>query len=97
MMLSLGHAQVLGPRNMNHVHHLKQVDKKGTVRVVKKTMASMLEYLRWNDERIFQSVWEKEDESALVFFSNVILDIQAYVDNWMTCPAANICWFLVKK
>jgi len=54
-------------------------------------------YLRWNDERVFQSIWEKEDGSALVFFSNVIQDIQAYVHNWMTWPAANIHWFLIKK
>ena len=40
---------------------------------------------------------EKEDGTALVFFSNVIHDIQTYVNNWMTCPAPNIHWFLIKK
>ena len=45
----------------------------------------------------FQSVWEKEDGTALAFFSNVIPDIQTYVDNWMTCPAPNIHRFLTKK
>ena len=32
MMLSLGHAQVPGLRNIHHVHRLKQVDKMGKVR-----------------------------------------------------------------
>ena len=36
MMLSLGQAQVPGPRNINHVHYLGQVDKQGKVRVVKR-------------------------------------------------------------
>ena len=60
-------------------------------------MAGLLDYLRWNDERVFQSIWEKEDGTALVFFSNVIQDIQTHVNNWMTCPAPNIHWFLIKK
>ena len=38
-----------------------------------------------------------EDGSVMAFFSNVILDIETYVDNWMMCPAANIHWFLIKK
>ena len=84
MMLSLGQAQAQGLRNIHHVHRLKQVDKQGKARVINKTMAGVLDYLRWNDERVFQSIWEKEDGSALVFFSNVIQDIQAYVHNWMT-------------
>ena len=42
-------------------------------------------------------MWELEDGSVLVFFSNVILDIETYVDNWMTCPAAQLYWFLLKK
>ena len=58
MMLSLGQAQVPGLRNINHVHQLGQVDNQGKVRVVKKTMASVLEYLRWNEEKVFQSIWE---------------------------------------
>ena len=33
----------------------------------------------------------------MAFFSNVILDIETYVDNWMMCLAANIHWFLIKK
>ena len=52
-MLSLGHAQVQGLRNIHHVHCLKQVDKMGKVRVIKKTMAGVLDYLRWNEERVF--------------------------------------------
>ena len=45
----------------------------------------------------FQSIWEKEDGTALVFFSNVIQDIQTYINNWTTFPAPNIHWFLIKK
>ena len=60
-------------------------------------MASVLVYLRWEDERVFQSVWECEDRLVLAYFSNVIKDIETYVDNWMMCPAANINWFLIKK
>ena len=75
MMLSLGHAQVPMLRNIHHVHRLKQVDKMGKVRVIKKTMAGLLDHLRWNEEIVFQSVWEKEDDTALVFFSNIIQDI----------------------
>ena len=75
MILSLGHAQVPGLRNIHHAHHLKQVDKRGKVRVIKKTMAGLLDHLRWNEEIVFQSVWEKEDDTALVFFSNIIQDI----------------------
>ena len=66
-------------------------DKRSKVRVIKKTMAGV------NEERVFQGDWEKEDGTALTFFSNVIPDIQKYVDNWMTCPASNIHWFLIKK
>ena len=44
-------------------------------------MASILDYLKWDEERVFQSVWELEDGSVLVFFSNAILDIKTYVDN----------------
>ena len=32
-----------------------------------------------------------------MFFSNVILDIETYIDNWMRCPAAQIYWFMFKK
>lgn len=85
MMLSLGQAQVPGLRNINHVHYLRQVDKKAMSGWQKRPwLACWNMYLRWNDERVFQSIWEKEDGSALVFFSNVIQDIQAYVHNWMT-------------
>ena len=66
MMLSLGQAQVPGLRNINHVHHLRQVDKQVKVRVVKKTMTGVLEYLRWNEERVFESIWEKGGGSALL-------------------------------
>ena len=97
MMLSLGQAQIPGLRNVNQVHHLKQVDKKGKVRVVKKSMASILDYLRWDDERVFQSSWVMEDGTMIVLFSNVIKDTKAYVTNWMMCPAANIHWFLGKR
>ena len=98
-MLSLGQAQVPGLRNINQVHHHRQVDKQGRVRVIKKNIAGVLEYLRWNEEKRknFQSIWEMEDGTVLVFFSNVIQDIQSYVNNWMTCPTANIYWFLIKK
>ena len=41
MMLSLGQAQVPGLRNIHHVHRLKQVDKLGKIRVIKKTMAGV--------------------------------------------------------
>ena len=60
-------------------------------------MASILDYLKWDDEKVFQSVWEMEDGSVLAFFSNVIQDIETYVDNWMMCPAANLYWFLIRK
>ena len=46
MMLSLGQAQVPGLRNINYVHHLRQVDKQGNVRVIKKNMVGVLDYLR---------------------------------------------------
>ena len=42
-------------------------------------------------------MWEVEDGSVLAFFSNVIPEIETYVDNWMMCPAANLYWFLIKK
>ena len=44
-------------------------------------MASELGYLRWEDERVFQNVWEYKDGSVLAYFSNVIKDIEIYVDN----------------
>ena len=94
MMLSLGQAQVPGLRNINHAHRLKQVDKQGKVRVIKNTMAGVLDCLRWNEERVFQRIWDKKDGTALIFFSNVIQDVQTYVNSSMTCPAPNIHWFL---
>ena len=60
-------------------------------------MAGVLEYPRRNEERVFRSIWEKELGTVLVFFSNVIQDIQTYGNNWMTFPAPNIHWFLTKK
>lgn len=33
----------------------------------------------------------------MVLFSNLIKDIEMYVNNWIMCPAANIHWFLIKK
>ena len=97
MMLSLGQAQIPGLHNANKVHHLRKMDKNGKVRIIKKSVAGILEYLKWEEEKVFQSVWELEDGTVLVFFSNVILDIETYVDNWMPCPTAQIYWFLVKK
>ena len=97
MMLSLGQARIPGLYNVNKVHLIKQVNKKGEVKILKKSIASILDYLKWEDERVFQSVWEMEDGSVMAFFSNVIPDIETYVDNWMMCPAANIHWFLIKK
>ena len=60
MMLSLGQAQVPGLRNTHHAHRLKKVDKQGKVRVMKKIMAGILDYLRWNNERVFQSIRKME-------------------------------------
>ena len=97
MMLSLGQAQMPDLYNINKVHHLRQVGRNGKVGTIKKPVASILDYLKWGDERVFQSVWELEDESVLAFFSNVIQDIETYGDKWMMCPAANIYWFLLKK
>ena len=68
MMLSLGQDQVPGLRNIHHVYRLKQVDKLGKVRVIKTPIAGVLDYLRWNDERVFQSIWEKKDGTPLAFF-----------------------------
>ena len=67
--------------NINKVHHLRQVARNGKVRILKKSIASILDYLKWDNERVFQSVWEMEDGSVLVFFSNVIQDIETYADN----------------
>ena len=97
MMLRPRQAQIPGLRNLNHIHHLRQVDKKDNVRIVKKSMASVLDHLRWEDERVFQSTWECDDGSVLVFFSNIIKDIEIYANNWMMCHAANIHRFLAKK
>ena len=97
MMLSLGQAQIPGLYNINKVYHLRQVDRNGKVRTLKKSIDSILDYLKWDDERVFQSVWEMEDGSVLAFFSTVIQGIETYVDNWMMCPAANLYWFLIKK
>ena len=88
MMLSLGQARIPGLYNINKVHHIKQEDRNGKVRTLKKSIASILDYLKWDDERVFQSVWEMEDGSVMVFFVNVILNIETYVDSWMMCPAA---------
>ena len=56
IMLSLGQAQIPGPTNINHIHRLRQVlRQKGYRQNCKKSMASMLEYLRWEDEKVFQS------------------------------------------
>ena len=71
IMLILGHAQIPGLRNIHHVHRLKQMDKMGKVRVIKKTMAEVLNYLRWNDERVFQSVWEKGRWNSFGVFSQM--------------------------
>ena len=60
-------------------------------------MASVLDYLGWEDERVFKSIWECGDRSVLPYCSNVIKDIEIYVENWMICPPANIHWFLIKK
>ena len=46
MMLSLGQAQILGLYNINKVHHLRQVDRNGKVRILKKSIASILDYLK---------------------------------------------------
>ena len=56
--------------------------RKGKVRILKKSMASILDYLKWDDERVFQSVWEMEDGAVMALFSNVIVDIETCVDNW---------------
>ena len=81
MMLILGQAQILGLRNISQIHLLRQVDKKGRRKNIKKSMTSVLDYLRWEDERVFQSVWECDNESVLAYFSNVIKDIETYVEN----------------
>ena len=81
MMLSLGQAQIPGLRNTSQIHLLRQVDKVARGKVIKKSTASVLDYLRWKDERVFLSVWECKDESVLAYFSNVIKDIEIYVDN----------------
>lgn len=88
MMLSLGQAQIPGLHNINKVYRLRKVDKNGKVRIIKKSVASVMDYLKWEEERVFQSVWELEDGSVLTFFSNVILDIETYVGNWVKCPAS---------
>ena len=92
MMLSLGQAQIPGLHNINKVYRLRKVDKNGKVRIIKKSVASIMDYLKWEEERVFQSVWELEDGSVLTFFSNVIPDIKTYVSNWVKCPAAQIFW-----
>jgi hypothetical protein len=97
MMLSLGHTYVPGLRNVDEIYRIKKLKKDGTSVILKKSMAGILQYLKWEEEKVFQSVWTMEDGTAMVFFSNVIRDIQSYVMNWTMCPAANIYWFLVKK
>ena len=95
--LSLGHTIVPGMRNAEKVHRLKQLTKTGSTIKLKKTMAGILQYLQWEEDKVFQSVWTMEDGTAMVFFSNVIKDIETYVMNWTTCPAANIYYFLMRK
>ena len=81
MMPSLRQAQIQGLRNANQIYHLKQVGETSNVGVVKKSMASILDYLRWEDEKVFQSTWVMEDGTVLMFFPNVIKDIVTYVTN----------------
>jgi len=97
MMLSLAHTYVPGLRNVDKIYRIKKLKKDRTFVMLKKSMAGILHYLKWEEEKVFQSVWTMEDGTAMVFFSNVIRDIQSYVMNWTMCPAANIYWFLVKK
>ena len=56
MMLSLGQAQIPGLHNINEVHRLRKTDKNGRVRIIKKSVAGVLDYLKWDEERVFQSV-----------------------------------------
>ena len=57
------------------------MDRNSKVRILKNSIASILDYLKWDDEGVFQGVWEMEDGSVMAFFSNAILDIETYVDN----------------
>ena len=95
--LSIGHTIVPGMRNVEKVHRLKQLTATGSTIMIKKSMASVLHYLQWEEDKVFQSVFTLEDGTAMVFFSNVIKDIETYVMNWTTCPAANIYYFLMRK
>ena len=72
-------------------------DRDGTTVVIKKNVSSILAYLTWEGKAVFQSAWELEDDSTMVFFSNVIRNIETYVKNRIQCPAANIYWFLLFK
>ena len=97
MQLSLGHTLIPGLRNVEKVHHLKQIKKNGSTIMIKKSISGILHYMKWEEDKVFQSVWTMEDGTAMDFFSNVIKEIETYVMNWTTCPAANIYWFLIKK
>ena len=43
-------------------------DKRSKVRVIKKTMAGVLDYLRWNEERVFSECLEKGRWNSLGIF-----------------------------
>ena len=51
MQLSLGHTLVPGLRNVEKVYHIKQLKKDGTTIMLKKSMAGILHYLKWDEEK----------------------------------------------
>ena len=60
MQLCLGQAAIPGLHNITKVFRLRKVEKNGKVRIIKKSVASIMDYLKWEEERVFQSVWELE-------------------------------------
>ena len=55
MQLSNGHAHILGLINIAKKHRIKKREKNGSMITPKKSVVSVLKYLKWEDKKYFRT------------------------------------------
>ena len=55
MMFSMGHTCVLGLRNIERIFRLRKVRRDDSTVILKKSMKSILGYLKWENKNVFRA------------------------------------------
>ena len=98
VMLSTGAATIRGLINAEKVFTLRRKDDEGNdLAPIKKSIRHVLMYDKIEGEPVWTFIIKGDDGAYKGYFPSVAEPIKQYVQEFVSCPAAQIFWFLLSR